>query len=81
MNAIEATLRINRAFRWMIKNEEKRWPTFERIRNKYNKARAELPLSIRIELILNDLRKTSRKLSSTSQKLFAENLVEMAKIR
>ena len=45
---LQAEKRMGRAFRWLLKSEEKRWPVFVQLRAKYQKYR--LPLRIRIEL-------------------------------
>ena len=56
MTKFEAYKRVNRAFKWMLRNEDKRWLVFKRIRDKYRPLVRQIEPSARIELCLNQMR-------------------------
>lgn len=65
-------IRMQRAWKWFMRNEVNRWDTFKQIRDRYRHRR--LPIHARIELCLNSMiNQNPPKLSTDTQNIINQN--------
>jgi len=54
----QAAIRVHRAFKWMMKDQEKRWPVFKAVRDRWNSFK--LPTKLRVFLSLRGMTKQEK---------------------